>query len=100
MAAFVSSFQEANLYLRILASTTVRRHVSEALAQLDKYEQLLSEMRVSKSNQLNDKLHLMYIETSDKEVQIIEDLGILVKEKKMSLILREIADTNRITDNR
>ncbi len=74
--------------------------MSEALAQLDKYEQLLSEMRVSKSNQLNDKLHLMYIETSDKEVQIIEDLGILVKEKKMSLILREIADTNRITDNR
>jgi hypothetical protein len=105
MAAFVSSFQEANLYLRILASTTVRRHVSEALAQLDKYEQLWSEMRVSKSNQLNDKLHLMYIDTSEihrrqhKEVQTIIDffdLGIVVKETKMGLLLREIADTNRI----
>jgi len=105
MAAFVSSFQEANLYLRILASTTVRRHVSEALAQLDKYEQLLSEMRVSKSNQLNDKLHLMYIDTSEihrrqhKEVKTIIyffDLGIVVKETKMGLLLREIADTNRI----
>ncbi len=103
MAAFVSSFQEANLYLRILASTTVRRHVSEA--QLDKYEQLISEMRVSKSNQLNDKLHLMYIDTSEihrrqhKEVQTIIDffdLGIVVKETKMGLLLREIADTNRI----
>jgi len=70
--------------------------VSEALAQLDKYEQLLSEMRVSKSNQLNDKLYLMYIETSDKEVQIIVDLGIVVKETKMGLLLRVIADTNKI----
>jgi len=79
--------------------------VSEALAQLDKYEQLLSEMRVSKSNQLNDKLHLMYIDTSEihrrqhKEVQTIIDffdLGIVVKETKMGLLLREIADTNRI----
>ena len=71
--------------------------MSEALAQLDKYEQLLSEMRVSKSNQLNDKIYLMYIETSDKEVQIIVDLGIVVKETKMGLLLRVIADTNRIT---
>jgi hypothetical protein len=70
--------------------------VSEALAQLDKYEQLLSEMRVSKSNQLNDKIYLMYIEISDKEVQIIVDLGIVVKETKMGLLLRVIADTNRI----
>jgi hypothetical protein len=70
--------------------------VSEALAQLDKYEQLLSEMRVSKSNQLNDKIYLMYIETSDKEVQIKVDLEIVVKETKMGLLLRVIADTNKI----
>ncbi len=47
----------------------------------------------------------MYIDTSEihrrqhKEVQTIIDffdLGIVVKETKMGLLLREIADTNRI----
>jgi len=53
--------------------------VSEALAQLCKYEWLLSEMRISKSNQLNDKLHIVYVDTTEihrrqyKEVQTIKD---------------------------
>ncbi len=38
----------------------------------------------------------MYIETSDKEVQIKVDLEIVVKETKMGLLLRVIADTNKI----
>jgi len=33
MATFVSSFPEVNLHLRIIASTPVRRHMSEALAR-------------------------------------------------------------------
>lgn len=109
MATFVSSFPESNRHLRILARTTVRRHASEASAQLDKYEQLLSEMIRNKESQLIDKLHLMYIETSEthrrqyKEVKTIIDffgLNIIVKETKMGLLLREIADTNRlITDD-
>ena len=62
-------------------------------------------MRVSKSNKLNDKLHNMHIDTSElhirqyKEVQTIIDffdLGIVEKETKIGLLLKEIADTNRI----
>ena len=108
MATFVSSFPESNRHLRILARTTVRKHSSEANTQLDKYEQLLSEMIRNKESLLNDKLHLMYNETSEihrkqyKEVKTIIDffgLNTIVKETKMGLLLREIADTNRlITD--
>jgi len=108
MATFVSSFQEAKLHLRILASTTVRRHVSEALDQLDKYEQLLAEMRISKHNQLNDKLHNMHLDTIElhrrqhKEIQTIIDffdLRIVVKETKMGMLLEEVDDTNKIITN-
>ena len=82
--------------------------MSEALAQLDKYEQLLSEMRTNKDTQLNDKLHIMYIDTLEihrrkyKEVQTITDffsLGVTVKERKLGLLLREINDTNRLIAN-
>ena len=109
MATFVSSFPEPNRQLKILTRTTTRRHASAASAQLDKCEQLLRDMISSKESQLNDKIHLMYIDTSEihrmqyKEVEAIINffsLNIIVKETKIGLLLREIADFNGlITDN-
>jgi hypothetical protein len=109
MATFVSSFPEPNRQLRILTRTTARRHASAASAQLDKCEQLLRDMIRSKESQLNDKLHLMFIDTSEihrmqyKEVEAIINffsLNIIVKETKIGLLLREIAGFNGlITDN-
>jgi hypothetical protein len=101
METFLANYSAPYLHLRALSRTTSKKHTEEAIKQLDQYETLLNEIRLS----LIDKLQNMYENTLEKhrrqqkDIQTIINyfsLEVSVKETKVGQLLRKIADTEKL----
>jgi hypothetical protein len=105
METFLANYSAPYLHLRALSRTTSKKHTEEAIKQLDQYEILLNEIRISKSAFLIDKLQHMHENTLEKHRRQYKDiqtiinyfsLEVSVKETKIAQLLRKISDTEKL----